>query len=455
MAALALPTQAQRGITYEQLANQQREQNIFFDNFTLPGSTPGTVTFVTTFRIDYNLLPFKKFDDPESDKNFFSPVGMNIEIFHNPNAGEERRKRRNDFSVEGLDPVSRTAWKDTAFAENYEQTKSKNMFITGSLTNELEPGSYSYILQFTRGEEVDGRRSRNRYAVIRPYNNKKTGQVILVEDVEEGAGGKAGAVKLLNFGKNVYYGRDFYTLVHLPNFEEGNEYRFEINRVDVSERDTTLQNTVHTGTIGSSELYRDTIPKLVEKNNAEYLQLNRAENGYTYALLQIPNSEFINAVYRLKVTTEGQDAPVAQSIFRSRWIEMPTSLLNVDIAIDMLRFIVDENTLREMKSGSNGQKEKKFRAFWEKRDPTPNTEFNELMAEYYRRIDYVYEQFSTINVNGYSTDRGKVYIQYGPPNNINRKFPPGEPAVEIWEYDNRQFVFRAISGFGEFKLVSD
>ncbi|MDR8392559.1 GWxTD domain-containing protein [Aliifodinibius sp. S!AR15-10] len=452
---IGLPVQAQRGISYEQLANQQREQNIFIDNFTLPGSQAGTVQFVTTFRIDYNLLPFKKYDGSEEGRNFFSTIGMNIEIFRDPNPPEKRRRNR-DFSVEGLEPVDRTFWKDTAYAENYEQTKSKNKFITGKLVSELKPGNYSYILQFTRGEQVDGRTSRKRFVKIKPYQEKKAGHIILAESVDKATGsGTSDSIQLLNFGTNVYYGKDFYAFAHLPGFQPSDNYSFNVHTVDISERDTTKKELIHSGNIRQDQIYGSIKPELTTQNSLEHLVLKEVSNGSAYALLTIPNSRFMNAEYLLEVSKEGQKEPVAKAVFRSRWIEMPTSLLNVNVAIDMLRFIEKEETVRQMKSGSNAEKENKFRAFWEKRDPTPKTEFNELMAEYYRRIDYAYEEFSTINVQGYNTDQGNIYIRFGPPKNIERRFPPGEPAVEIWQYDNRKFVFRAVSGFGEFKLVSN
>ncbi|MDZ7693795.1 MAG: GWxTD domain-containing protein [Balneolaceae bacterium] len=251
------------------------------------------------------------------------------------------------------------------------------------------------------------------------------------------------------------YGEDFYAFIHLPGHQPSDAYSYTVNRVDISSRDTTKQASVHSGTISGDQIYEAVRPELTAGQSNLQLHLQNADNAPSYALVKIPNSEFINAIYQLEVTQEESNEPIADKIFRSKWIDMPSSLLNVNVAIDMLRFIVDEQKLREMNSGSNSEKEKKFRAFWEKRDPTPETEYNELMAEYYRRVDYAYEEFSTINVNGYNTDQGSVYIRFGPPQNINRKFPPGEPALEIWEYNDRTFVFRAVSGFGEFKLVSD
>ena len=134
---------------------------------------------------------------------------------------------------------------------------------------------------------------------------------------------------------------------------------------------------------------------------------------------------------------------------------MPTSLYNIDVAVDMLRFILPENERRELASGSAADKERKFRQFWAERDPTPETEFNELMAEYYRRIDYAYKNFSSLQVPGYDTDQGQTYILYGPPLSVERRLPPNSPAREVWEYPGRTLIFEATTGFGDFKLISD
>ena len=133
---------------------------------------------------------------------------------------------------------------------------------------------------------------------------------------------------------------------------------------------------------------------------------------------------------------------------------MPTSLLNLNVAIEMLRFITNKETIKKIDNGTALEREKKFRSFWKEKDPTPNTEFNELMAEYYQRIDYTYKNFTTENTIGFNSDRGEVYIKYGPPKDINRKFPKEGATTEIWTYPNRQFIFKATTGFGDFDLVS-
>jgi GWxTD domain-containing protein len=120
----------------------------------------------------------------------------------------------------------------------------------------------------------------------------------------------------------------------------------------------------------------------------------------------------------------------------------------------MLKYILSKNELERIKRGSEEERERKFREFWEQRDPTPNTVYNELMAEYYRRIDYAFKEFgSQENPMGHENDQGEVYIKYGPPNEKERIFPPNGKTREIWKYSDRTFVFEASTGFGDFVLV--
>jgi GWxTD domain-containing protein len=61
------------------------------------------------------------------------------------------------------------------------------------------------------------------------------------------------------------------------------------------------------------------------------------------------------------------------------------------------------------------EREKFIKQFWERRDPTPGTPENEYREEHYRRIAYANESFSDNGVPGWKTDRGMIYIKYGPP----------------------------------------
>src|ERR1700722_2737122 len=68
---------------------------------------------------------------------------------------------------------------------------------------------------------------------------------------------------------------------------------------------------------------------------------------------------------------------------------------------------------------SNDEERDNFiEAFWQRRDPTPDTEENEYKEEHYRRIAYANEHFAA-GIPGWKTDRGRMYIMYGPADEVD------------------------------------
>ena len=80
-----------------------------------------------------------------------------------------------------------------------------------------------------------------------------------------------------------------------------------------------------------------------------------------------------------------------------------------------VRWIITDEEKATFKQLSNDEERDNFiEAFWQRRDPTPDTVENEYKEEHYRRIAYANEHFSS-GVPGWKTDRGRIYIMYGPP----------------------------------------
>jgi GWxTD domain-containing protein len=104
-------------------------------------------------------------------------------------------------------------------------------------------------------------------------------------------------------------------------------------------------------------------------------------------------------------------------------------------------------------------------AFWKHRDPTPNSPENEFKNENYRRINHVNKYYGrTAPIPGWRTDRGRIYIVLGEPNDI-QKFDnkAGLYPIEIWFYQNKEsfglptgfhVVFYQRGGLGDFRLYS-
>ena len=139
---------------------------------------------------------------------------------------------------------------------------------------------------------------------------------------------------------------------------------------------------------------------------------------------------------------------------QSVWADMPRSLRNIDIAIQTLGFIEEKDLVEEMMKGSASEKKDSFFDFWTPKDPTEETHYNELMVEFYRRVDQAAQEFSSPSLELLKSDQAKVFIRYGEPDSKTREFPPGGKTQEVWRYGQAEFLFEATSGFGDFVLVS-
>jgi GWxTD domain-containing protein len=91
--------------------------------------------------------------------------------------------------------------------------------------------------------------------------------------------------------------------------------------------------------------------------------------------------------------------------------------------------------------------------FWERRNPVPGSAENEFKIEHYRRLAYANEHFSS-GMPGWRTDRGRIYIQYGPPDQMeahpaaSSPRPAGEGGGATSTFPWQQWLYRYIEGVG-------
>lgn len=84
---------------------------------------------------------------------------------------------------------------------------------------------------------------------------------------------------------------------------------------------------------------------------------------------------------------------------------------------DVPYIITDAERSAFLQLSTNEERENFIENFWLRRDPTPDTPENEFKEEHYRRIEYADEHFAS-GIPGWKTDRGRIYIIWGPPDNI-------------------------------------
>lgn len=97
--------------------------------------------------------------------------------------------------------------------------------------------------------------------------------------------------------------------------------------------------------------------------------------------------------------------------------------------------------------------------FWAARDENPSTPVNETLMEYNRRIQYATEKYSDLsNKEGWTSDRGRIYILYGKPSEVERNpFDTENVPYELWYYNHIEggvfFVFADFSSYSNYVLL--
>lgn len=131
----------------------------------------------------------------------------------------------------------------------------------------------------------------------------------------------------------------------------------------------------------------------------------------------------------------------------------------LNLAFEQSKYIASSDEIKRWSTLTDIDAKRNFLFnFWKSRDPNPNTPENERKKEYFERVKKADEMFRGSREKGWRSDRGRVYIVYGEPSEIDR-YPNEMDAYpyEIWSYNNIEggviFVFGDITGTGQMILI--
>src|SRR5437763_1286433 len=121
---------------------------------------------------------------------------------------------------------------------------------------------------------------------------------------------------------------------------------------------------------------------------------------------------------------------------------------------DVTYIITDEERKAFKKLETDEEREHFIEEFWRRRDPDPDTDENEYREQYYERIAYANEHF-TSGIPGWKTDRGRIYIMYGKPDELETHPSGGTYNRESYEgggststYPFERWFYRYLAGVG-------
>ena len=121
---------------------------------------------------------------------------------------------------------------------------------------------------------------------------------------------------------------------------------------------------------------------------------------------------------------------------------------------DVAYIITDEERKAFKKLATDDERERFIEEFWRRRDPDPDTDENEFREEYYERIAYANEHYAS-GIPGWKTDRGRIYITWGKPDEVETHPSGGAYERESYEgggststYPFERWFYRYLPGVG-------
>src|SRR5450631_1643642 len=126
---------------------------------------------------------------------------------------------------------------------------------------------------------------------------------------------------------------------------------------------------------------------------------------------------------------------------------------------DVRWIITDEEKSAFMQLSNDEERDQFIEAFWQRRDPTPDTEENEFKEEHYRRIAYANEHYAA-GIPGWKADRGRIYIVFGPADEIEShpsggsyERPMEEGGGETSTFPFETWRYRYLEGIGQEVII--
>ena len=181
--------------------------------------------------------------------------------------------------------------------------------------------------------------------------------------------------------------------------------------------------------------------------------------GRMQAVAEVPMDSLQAGSYVANVVVKdqrGRQLAVVSESFSVRWAGLDQHIRQLNSAIAQLQYIAKEEEIEHItKPRSRREQLRRFRRFWDKRDPTPSTGRNERMEEYYYRVSLANRKFGRL-MDGWKTDRGHVQVLFGEPDYIERHaYDAKSDPYQVWYYYRigRRFIFVDESGGGDYDLM--
>ena len=363
-------------------------------------------------RLDYFVqVPYNAVQFIKTGQGFEASYMMTVSVF--------------DEANEKL--ITEKVWNEKIVAISFELTASADNFNLSSRSFELTPGVYS-IKTILLDKDSKNEYNSESKIIVKQFSESPSLSDIMLISSKSVVDGKSKIIP--NVSRNIVTDRDPLSLFYEIYSDTTSKLNVDYEIFDEKE------NRVY--------------------NSSEYVSIKSGSNQIFHELDSLVLDLGKNLLTITLKDSTGKVIDSSRKTFVSRWKGVPVYITDLDKAIDQMIYLANPEDLSYIKEPEERiEKAKRFVAFWKKQDPNPADEYNPVFNEYYNRVAYANQNFTTYSLEGWRSDRGMVLILLGAPDNIDRHpFEYYAKPYEVWQYYNlnKQFIFMDYSGFGDYRL---
>ena len=395
---------------------QHRKNIIFLDAVLMPADSNSKC--IITFKIPYQHLLFKK-----NGNGYLSGITLNMEI-----SSADKKTIYKSIS-KGV------------FLNTYQQTVSKVNYLEGLVNLSLLRGRYKlkstllvkYLKKTIELPELSFAVGDDSLKTFRP----------LLVDKEPYVCNKQKAFKLLNFGKVVPFSPSSKMLI------------FPIVDTTVSEIKVSVFQNRKKILVDSITKYVKRNLKLVECKDKLAIVLGKKSSSTKLFILKNIEKYLDEGKWKIVV---GYGKNKSQDFyFNTVWLNKPMILRDTKFAISLIKTIWGKHDVDKILDLDNDKQYNALKKYLSKYDTDTSTKFNEVMSEFYNRVDYAIFNFGNdISETNALSDMGRTYIKFGKPDTRKRIYSKRNDVMEIWKYNKpkRKFIFVDKVGLGNYKFIN-
>lgn len=185
----------------------------------------------------------------------------------------------------------------------------------------------------------------------------------------------------------------------------------------------------------------------------EYLTLT-PDSGLVTFCYSLPGDSMPEGLYKIRVQSEDPVIEMEKT-FSVIWFDKPVYLYKSDLALEPMSYLLSEEEFERVESLSRDELSEWIHQYWKSKDPSPETDYNEISTEFFSRVHSANQRFGHKYKKGWQTDRGRILILYGEPHKIeNNRYSTTKLPYIVWKYKNgEEFLFVDRNNDEDFILI--